>query len=1652
MSALEEQLNRRLGLEAHYADHTGRERTVPPETLHALWDVLGVPGPNGDANGRLEALEHQAADAILDPVIVSRADRRLVVEIGVPNGVDALEWEIIEENGAHHRGQASVSRLPTARGAKRRKLALDAKPELGYHRLIVRPHGRAHADASATLILTPRRAYLPPALEGRRGEWGLAVQLYGLRSDRNWGIGDFTDLRELVERAAATDAAAIGLNPLHALFPDEPGRASPYSPSSRLFLNTLYIDPEAIDDFGESAAARTLAGRADFREAMRDLRRKPLVDYAGVATQKLRVLDMLYASFCAQHLTHADDPRTQSFRRFQQRGGTALRRFATFNALREVRGATGESQRYWRNWPADLRDPASKAVEEFARNHHARVEFYEYLQWQADHQLGRAAARTRDLGMDVGLYQDLAVGFDPDGADAWSTQEILVDGWSIGAPPDDYNKNGQNWGLLPPNPRRLRELAYQPIVEMLRANMRHAGALRIDHVLGLKRLFWVPNGARPSAGAYVHYPLDDLLGLVALESVRNSCLVIGEDLGTVPAGFREQINERGILSYEVLWFAREKDGRFRAPRRWAKDALATISTHDLPTLAGYWTGHDIGLRDELKLYPDKSLVKAAREERKTARHQLADALRAAGVPAGGSQVPVEQAHRFLARTPSRLVMAQIEDLIGAIEPVNVPGTVDEHPNWRRKLPRTLRDIFDDATVRKRLEVLRDERPRRRRRQPADIGLPRATYRLQLHKGFTFADAEAILPYLQELGISHLYLSPILAAQPGSTHGYDVTSFEEINPELGGEEGFLRLSAAMRRLGMRTIVDFVPNHMGVAGLTNKWWADVLEWARESPHADTFDIDWEAEGSPELRDRVLLPVLGDTLEQLLKRGEIGLAFDAASGGFHIAYFENRFPVRPADYAGIMTRAGSSQAALAELARAFSSLFEGRRRSPGQRRRRADKLKAELARLATKKNIAAALEQAAEAVAQDSSELRHLIARQVCLLAPWRDAASRINYRRFFDINQLTGLCMERPKVFAATHSKIGKLIADGHVHGLRLDHVDGLSDPAQYCRRLRQFVKQRLRGKKAPPFYIIVEKILAEDEPLRADWGVDGTTGYEFTNLVNTVAVEPNGERPLTRSYSDFIGREIDFDELLFETKREIIKNLFGGELNALAARLGTIAARTRASDAYPADVLRPLLRDVAAAFTVYRTYVSPRGVTAEDRRIIANAVAEARRRNPKVEPAVFTLLRRALTGEPVGRTGRSERTEIIRFAMRFQQFTAPVTAKSLEDTAFYRYCPLLSLNEVGGDPRVFGLPSAIFHRRIAERRLLWPNSLLATATHDTKRGEDARVRIDALSEIPDLWSHHVARWTTNNRDGDARGKRVPCPNDEYLIYQTLVGAWPQELAAGPAADAEQLRDFGERVKTYVVKAIREAKEYTSWIDPNAAYEDGCRRFIDRLVDPEGAFIRDFATFQALTARLGALNSLSQTVLKLTLPGVPDTYQGCELWDLSLVDPDNRRPVDFRRRSEMLHALPDRHDPRAHLQDLRARWRNGQIKLHVIAAILAARRRRPWLFAEGSYDKLLLNGPAAKHVVAFARRQRDDAVVVAVGRLFASLAPRADELCPAVEAWNDTVIAASRRLPDSFTNVLSDAKVKRSPGGFRAEELFAELPVAVLVADT
>ena len=1664
-------LSELYGIQPGYHDVWGNWKTTSEETFRALLAAMGVDASTPEAAARaLDDFERRQWDRVLPPITVLRArdlPRGVRIQLSDASISRSLSWRLTEESGEVTEQGFTPLKLPQVEehqhhGRHVRAFMLPLPTELaeGYHRLEI--HEGETCIGRGTIAVAPERCYLPPVLESEGRVWGTTVQLYGLTSSRVDGLGNFSDLRACAEAWGERGAGIVGTNPLHAISLRDPGHASPYSPSSRLFLNALYIDIEAMADFAEVAAHHRDVP-AKWHAQCESLRAAPEVDYAGVAAAKRAMFERLYDHFRRHHLSSAT-PRARQFMQFRDARGPALRRHALHDALEAHFGTA------WRQWPAEYQDPNGEAARAFRDEHPEKVGLHEYLQWQADLQLAAAQARCEELGMAVGLYADLAISIGPDGSEAWANQKLYALGVSVGAPPDEFNRQGQDWGLPPLAPQRLRDAAYAPLVATLRANMMRAGALRIDHVMGLARLWWVPAGQKADAGAYVTYPVDDLLGIVALESQRYRCLVIGEDLGTVSDELRHKLADHEVLSYRLLLFEREGQ-RFKPPGSYPRRALVAWSTHDLPTLAGWWTDEDLRTKAQLGIM-DEAMLRQQQDERRGGRRALIDALADEGLvdrglPSEGPYAEVlgDAVHGFAARTPCAVMVAQMEDVLGIAEQANLPGTVDTHPNWRRRLGLPIESWAQDGRFKRVTQELATQRggKRNRRDLPAAIEgarIPRSTYRLQLHGEFTFRDAMKRLPYLARLGVSHVYCSPYLRARPGSKHGYDIIDHDSINPEIGTRADFDAFVAECRRLGLAQMMDIVPNHMGVLAADNAWWQDVLENGPASALAEFFDIDWQPP-SEHLQNRVLLPVLGDHYGIELSAGRLVLEFEAERGAFAVKYYTHRLPIDPREYPRILgpairelEDAGEDVAHQAQALRSLSEGFarlaprtETQRPRIEERNLEKEVLKARLAQLArTHERVARAIADAVAAVNgrtddPESFDMLHdLLERQAFRLAYWRVAQDEINYRRFFDINDLAALRQEHAPVFDATHRLILQLVHDGAVEALRIDHPDGLYDPRAYFRRL-----QEACGK---PTYVLVEKITASFENLPEEWAVHGTTGYRFANVVNGLFVDPAAEARLTRTYHAFIGNEMTFEQVARRSKRMILGTALASELTVLTSRLARIARGDRNTRDFTFTTLRNGLIEVIANFPVYRTYIDDH-VRPEDRKYIDWAVTKSKSDSRAADVSVFDFLRDVLTCELPVRSPRMA-AAVRHFARKVQQLTSPVMAKGVEDTSFYVYNRLLSLNDVGGDPDEFGFPPARFHRASSHRARHWPHTMLATSTHDNKRSEDVRMRIDTISELVPEWRLQLRKWHRMNLDKKTEVDGVPAPsrNDEYLLYQVLLGSHPVM-----PAPKEELDAYTERMVAYMMKAIREAKQRTSWANTNEPYEKATERFVRALLEERAGntFLDDLRAAVVPVTWLGFLNSLSMVTVKITSPGVPDTYQGNELWDFSLVDPDNRRPVDYALRETLLAEMEGWGDaPGERLAQLRTSFADGRAKLYVLWRLLQARKAREALFTSGSYTGLHANGERAKNLVAYARRHEGESAIVVAPRLIASLGLAREQWPCGAGVWKDTRVEVPF-LKDGtvLRNVLTGESIEVRDAVLDVGRLLEEFPTAVLV---
>jgi (1->4)-alpha-D-glucan 1-alpha-D-glucosylmutase len=982
--------------------------------------------------------------------------------------------------------------------------------------------------------------------------------------------------------------------------------------------------------------------------------------------------------------------------------------------------------------------------------------------------------------------------------------------------------------------------------------------------------------------------------------------------------------------------------------------------------------------------------------------------------------------------------------------------------------------------------------------------PGSTYRLQFNSGFRFVDGIRLIPYLKRLGITTLYASPILAARAGSMHGYDITDHNRLNPEIGTEKDLELLLAELKSNGMGLLLDVVPNHMGVGYGTNHWWRDVLENGRASEYANFFDIDWNPLKA-ELRNKVLLPILGNQYGEELEAAHIVLVYD--DQGFHVEYFDKVLPVDPQTIplifraAGELRQPGDTARDLLSLLAALAALppHTAETEHPSRRQREVPILLRRFVELVARSkevreyvNAAVRRLNGTPGDSHSFDALHEFLEAQVYRLAHWRVSGEEINYRRFFDVNDLIGLRMEDPQVFAATQKLIRRLLANDAVIGLRIDHTDGMLNPPQYFMRLQMLcaaarlygptpvgelaengiemnVQSSFRQQALPPgrepFYVVVEKILEKGEVLPREWPVSGTVGYEFTNAVNGIFIDSRNQKSFTNLYHRLIGESLNVDRLIYQAKKLVMLSALSSEVNVLTHMLDEISSTNRHARDFTRKVLRDAIRETIACFPVYRTYVDERGnISDRDRKFIAQAIASAKRINSAMAPQAFDFLHDILLlREDTGGTLIHGYRRQLYFSLKFQQLTGPVMAKGLEDTVCYVYNRFISVNEVGGNPGSFGVTAKEFHQANRERAESWSSALLTTSTHDTKRSEDVRMRLDVLSEMPRPWAAQVMRWRRINRAKRKTiddGHIVPDNNEEYLLYQTLVGTWPMPRNASLAPNdwalnREDRLAYIARIQDYMQKAVHEGKINLSWINPNPEYTHALSNFVARILSPgtelkPNNFLRLMQEFVPRMAWFGAMNSLAQTLLKLTSPGVPDVYQGQELFDFSLVDPDNRRPVDFAVAEGYLEKLERRKASPELCRELLEHWTDGRLKLWTTHRALRARTEARALFRHGNYTALVAEGERSEHVVAFARRHEQRTALVAVPRLNFTML-NGEPRPPEAKDWG----ACRLRVPQEFSghkfyNALTGERVTvQNNGELLCSEVFASFPVALLI---
>lgn len=927
----------------------------------------------------------------------------------------------------------------------------------------------------------------------------------------------------------------------------------------------------------------------------------------------------------------------------------------------------------------------------------------------------------------------------------------------------------------------------------------------------------------------------------------------------------------------------------------------------------------------------------------------------------------------------------------------------------------------------------------------------ATIRLQFHKEFTFDDAINYIPYFADLGISHIYSSPILTARQNSTHGYDIVDPTQINIELGGEQGLRRLVSALRKANLGLIVDIVPNHMGVGGYENPWWQHLLEWGSFSPYAMWFDVDWHI-NDDYLDNKVLAPFLGDPYGIVLDKGDIALRFNESDGRIQAEYFYHQFPIALVDYSAILRRA--DDIALLPVITLFESIDYEQQFNLIQKD--VEKAFTLLRTIGSaqdgRKAIEVALEYYNTATIESRSALHLLLEKQHYRLTWWRNAADEINWRRFFEVSELAGVRVEIDEVFEATHSLIFKLYEDGLIDGVRLDHIDGLAHPKDYCLKLRErleeLVEKRPTHLQQCP-YMIAEKILAAQEWLRPDWMLDGTTGYEFMDQVSALLHDPRGAEPLTSIWQEMSGDQYDFSRHVQSARRQLLSENLVGEFDATALSLHRIARADLLTRDYSLAAIKRVLTEILVHFPVYRTYVSAAGPDEIDREVFKTTAMNARRTLSNVDKPLVDIILSWLSAELVINFSESRVADLSKRAMtRFQQLTPPLLAKSVEDTAFYRYGRLLSRNEVGSDPASLSLSVADFHEICLKRQQMYPQSLLATATHDHKRGEDARARIAVLSQIPQRWAEVLSEWLQLNArfhvdlrpdDNIWATYSAPRPNHELMLYQTLIGAWPYNLAL---KDTAGLKIFAKRVNQWLLKSIREAKRISNWIQINESYESICTNFLFNILDAEKSapFLQSLHSFIQEIAAAGAVNGLTQTLLRLTTPGVPDLYQGAELWDFSLVDPDNRRLVDYKMRQRLIKET--------NLNEKILNWKSGAIKQYIIHRTLLARKKNLELFSTGIYIPLRVSGPKAAHILAFMRKKGKVSFIIVTLRLTYPFTESKHALTISLNHLTGTIVHLPSKSNGEVQDILSEQRHHFYSGEIEIAKVLTPLPFALL----
>lgn len=1412
--------------------------------------------------------------------------------------------------------------------------------EIGYHNFKVFNNSQNFLDIK--LIVVPEKCFVPEIISRNKLIFGPKISL----SNMNLSNGN-ASIKNIIKNLSTYGVDIIGIGPINQNSIDEDKAYNPYLPSNRMFFDTLLLNVEDMLNFVEDKELKVKFSSREFQIQNEGHEKDGPIDYKAIFETKLKKYKLLYEYFREHHIkpnTH----KAQLFYSYIKETGQKLHKLALFKALRDFLSSGDEKYHLWTEWPKAYQDPKNKIISQFEKNNSESIDFYKFLLWQADIQIKEAGQTSYEKGLGIGLCTDFSFCIDPNAAEIWAYNEYFLQNGVIKI--QSKNETEDCPALIP---QKLIQCAYSYFIDLIQPNMLYSGALRLLNFEYIVNPLWEINNEETKKIFKIKYPIEDLLGIIALESQRNKCMIITE-YSPLTEKNKQLLNKYGIFEEEKIHF------------------------------------EEINDEAQLEKYYEK----------------------------------LEEHHEKFIKQKDKISFNPIAKI------------------------------------------------------------PDSTYRLQFNKDFSFNDAKEIIPYLKKLGISHIYASPLLSPRKGSMHGYDVINYDEINQEAGTFEEFEAFVDTLHAYGLGLILDIVPNHMGI-GAENKWWMDVLENGQSSKYSHYFDIDWKPI-KKELRGKVLLPVLGDHYGNILANGEISFSLNREEGKLYTNYYEHKFPLNPSSYPSILeyrldvlnARLGSMHKDLQEYL-SIITVFKNLPKHTiidyekiNERNREKQIAFERLSILCSNNYIIKGFidENLIDFKCSPDNEIsiervHNLLEEQVYRLAFWRVSADEINYRRFFDINDLAAVCVEHPDVFTSTHSFILNLIENKKIDGLRIDHPDGLLEPVKYYKKLQTEIAKRigedfnpneknLLGSEKLPFYIVAEKILSPTEQIPQNWAIHGTVGYDFLNLVNGLFIKSENKNVFTDFYYNFLKTHLNFEEMVIECKKLIMNASLAAELNVLSNYLNQISEMYLFSRDYTLNSLRNALLELIACFPIYRTYVSEEEEAVTSKDSIKWAVNLARNRSLITDILIFDFIEQVLLLELEDDINSERYQAILNFTLKFQQYTGPLMAKGFEDTFFYRYNRMVSLNEVGGAPNKLGVSVEEFHQQNLNKSKSIPNSMLSSSTHDTKRSEDARSRINAISEFPQEWQKLVKKLHSINKLSQKNSYGLPAidKNDEYLVYQSLIGIWEIEEFTG-----ENVQNLEIRVENYILKAVKEAKAHTSWLNVNSEYEQAVSNFIKKIFNyPFGhSFWKTFLPFQNLISNIGYLNSISQCVLKLTSPGVPDIYQGSEMFKFTVVDPDNRNPVDYKKINEiygliqpLLNFNPETDNFELFKQILLPLSFNA-IKLFYTATLLNFRTQNSNLFKLGKYIPLNVTGKNANHFIAFARLLENQAIIVVVPRLVLNLISPNASFQLNQEMIDDTIIEIPLELEKfSWTDILTKNKSKEFKEKFFIKDMLEFFPANVI----